>query len=102
MLKPVSPGKFGNDSIMVKKANGNYESEVLGMLTMTVLNRFLAQINWNDIARMYLSGILSEVDTGLVADALRAITSEGLEFAGEHAVADAHRGNSAALNDSSP
>lgn len=54
----------------------------LGTMTMLVLNRFLSQVNWEDVAAIYLSGLVDEEDMGLIQRACRSLVAGGIEFNG--------------------
>jgi len=52
----------------------------LGTLTMMVLNRFMEQVQWDDIVSIYLSGLCDAEDIAIVQRAVKALIEGGIEF----------------------
>lgn len=54
----------------------------LGTLTMMVLNRFIEQVEWDDIVSIYLTGLVDDEDMALIQRAVKALVNGGLAFNG--------------------
>lgn len=83
MLKFVQAAEVANAQGMkfVKRPNDtSLDSAELGTLTMMVLNRFMEQVEWDDIVSIYLAGLVGDEDMALIQRAVKALVAGGIEY----------------------
>lgn len=83
MLKFVEATAVANSAGMnfVKRPmDTSLDSQELGTLTMMVLNRFMEQVEWDDIVSIYLDGLVDDEDKSLIQRAVKALVAGGIEF----------------------
>lgn len=84
MLKFVKAQEVANAaSIEFKRpTDSGLDGSELGTLTMMVLNRFIEQVEWDDVVSIYLDGLVDEEDLSLIQRAVKALIAGGIEFNG--------------------
>jgi hypothetical protein len=84
MLKFVKAQEVANAaSIEFKRpTDSGLSGSELGTLTMLVLNRFIEQVEWDDVVSIYLDGLVDEEDLSLIQRAVKALIAGGIEFNG--------------------
>lgn len=81
MLKFVSATEVANDvGVAFKPTDSSLSSSELGTLTMMVVNRFMEQVNWDDIVSIYTSGLVDAEDMALIQRAVKALMAGGIEY----------------------
>lgn len=74
--KDIDPNKVNLNRDAKKPA----DAATLGALTMLVVNNFMAQVKWEDICEVYLSGLVDDEDMALIKRAVSALVSGGIEY----------------------
>lgn len=82
MLKFVQAAEVANaQGVTFKRPDQTgLSSTDLGTLTMMVVNRFIEQVEWDDIVSIYVSGLVDDEDMALIQRAVKALVEGGIEY----------------------
>jgi hypothetical protein len=82
MLKFVAAKEVANEQgiNLTQPVDSGLSGAELGSLTMMVLNRFMEQVEWDDIVSIYLTGLCDSDDIALIQRAVKALVAGGVEF----------------------
>lgn len=61
---------------LYRPEDGAVSGQMLGHLAVMVVDRVIEQINWEDMAELYLSGLVDDTDLGLLKRACRVVAND--------------------------
>lgn len=82
MLKfiTVKEAEAALDAPLLGRTGSSLTGAELAGLTQMVVDRFLKQVNWEDITEIYLSGLCGDDDLALIKRAVRALMDGGVSY----------------------
>lgn len=81
MLQFIKAQEVENAGItLTKPQDSSLSGEMLGRLTMLVVNRFLESVEWDDVVSIYLAGLVDDEDEALIQRAVRVLMEGGVQF----------------------
>lgn len=63
-----------------KRPEKSVSGAELGMLTTLVIERFIEQVEWDDVMSIYLTGLVDDEDLSLIQRAVKAIVAGGVQI----------------------